>query len=271
MMEAVAPRITMPEPPEVGYELLHQKYLERVADLYDIPIDFHDGQFVDAFYDRLPMRSGTERALTAVTSVLGRRPTAHYVGFKTFPFFHYYNEFFEREDVTFIVLHRRNLDRVFLSWALSMKRDEFGETFDDKLKDFSFAQVAHNREKLTWMMQTLVFNMRVMGDLLARGAIELVVDEQERVQNSERLDEYFGRAVDFSVITHRSHYERLPDMQFFQERFHEMLGACLSKCRRIPALVEQFLERSPAPVPAGRFDTRPAARSLSSDYAARAM
>ena len=197
------------------------------------------GAFIDAYFELKPA-SGVRNALASAARRLVKGPATSYVGFKTFPGFHRYNEFFERPDVTFIVLHRRNLDMVFLRWCVAIRSGNFEGTFDAKLTDLSFAQIAKNKEGLQQLMRSFLFNLRGMSNLISRGAIELVVDENERVVNNARLDAFFERTIDFAGITHRSNYAALPDMDVFHDRFRELLSFGQSRSNSPSSLVEAF-------------------------------
>jgi hypothetical protein len=238
MIQAIGPAIEMPGPPEAGYELLHFRYMPDIADLYQIPLNDDERQFIDAYYAKQPTPEPGLREIVA--SVKRRFAGPRYVGFKTFPTFHRYNEFFERSDITFIVLHRRNLDLVFLSWCVATFRDNYEQAFNAKLGDFRFAQLAKRPEGLRWMMRDFLFNLRGMSNLISRGAIELVVDEDERVVNSPRLNEFFGATMDFSDINHRSDYTALPDLDLFYEHFWELLSFWKSRSTTVSSLVEAF-------------------------------
>jgi hypothetical protein len=240
LVDVMGPAIRMPGPPNVGYELLHYRYIDEVAQLYGLPLNDDDRQFIDAWFDWEPPddRPLLRRKLSLAKRLLTRRP--FFVGFKTFPQFHRYNEFFERRDVTFIVLHRRNLDIAFLSWCVALHRENFGDTFNAKLGDLTFAKLARNERGLKNLMKDFLFNLRGLSGLLSRGAIDLVVDENERVVSSPRLDAFFGRTIDFSDITHRSDYTALPDMDLFQQRFRELLTFWRSKSSNACSLVEEF-------------------------------
>lgn len=235
----LGPAIQLPGPPKVGYELLHYAYLHEVSDLYGIPFNDDERAFIDAYFEWKPA-SGVRHALASAARQLVKGPATTYVGFKTFPIFHRFNEFFERPDVTFIVLHRRNLDMVFLSWCVALYRNNFEGTFDAKLSDLSFAQIAEREEGLQRLMRDFLFNLRGMSNLISRGAIELVVDENEQVVNNARLDAFFERTIDFSGITHRSKYSALPDMDLFHDRFRELLSFWQSRSNNLSSLAEAF-------------------------------
>jgi hypothetical protein len=238
----------MPGPTKIGYELLHYKYIAEVSDLYRIPLNDDERGFIEGWYAREPAAgSPVRRMLSSVVPALLGGPETFYIGFKTFPQFHRYNEFFDRTDIKFIVLHRENLDMAFLSWCVALYRDNFGDTFNAKLEGLRFAKIAERAQGLQLMMQNFLFNLRVMSHLLERGAIHLRVDEHERVQNSPKLDEYFGRAIDFSPIDHRSDYSALPDMDLFQEHFRQLLDYWGTRSERPSRLVEAFEARPKAP------------------------
>jgi hypothetical protein len=233
----------MPGPPDVGYELLHDRLGHEIMDLYGIPFD-DERAFVDAYLDREP-DTGIRKTVSSAARTLLRGSESRFTGFKTFAQFHRYCEFFERSDITFIVLHRRNLDVLFLSWCVATYRQNFEDTFDKKLADFRFADVADRTDGLRRMMRDLLFNLRVMSDLLERGAIELVVDEDEQVANNPRLDAFFERPIDFSTIQHRSDYSVLPDMDLFQKTFRELLDFWRSRSCHPSRLLREFESRRP--------------------------
>ena len=244
LIEVVSPDIEMPGPPKVGCELLHLEYIAEVSDFYGIPLNDDEREFIDAYLEREPPApAGLRQAVSSAGRRLLKGPRTTFVGFKTFPFFHHYNEFFDREDITFIVLRRMNLDHAFLSWCVAIWRNNFHQTFDAKLENLRFAEIAEHREAIINRMRQFLFNLRGMSRLLERGAIDLVVDESERIVNNPRLDEFFGRTIDFSSITHRSNYAEMPDLDLFHERFQEALTFWRSRSTRPCALVEEFERR----------------------------